>query len=436
MKIALVLLNETVARINKGWVTTFGRMAYAPTTLTQLAALVPEHLNAQIELFDEGVSIFDPEKIDADLVGLSVLTPNAARAYTMAACLKKRGITVVLGGVHPTLLPDEAALHADAVVIGFAEKSWPALLEDFANKKLRKIYSDDYKEEFRNSLPVPRYDLLKKRKYFLPYTLEATRGCMNKCTFCVISGCSNYSSFVSRDIEAVTSQIQSSGAKNITFLDSSPTENPEYIKSLYRRLIPLKIKWNSSITLKVAEDKDWLELASKSGCNGVLIGFESLNQESLSGGNKNFNQVNRYKDAIRKLHDHNITVLACFVFGFDSDTPDIFQRTVDFVNEAKIDLLNYTILTPYPQTAIYNQLLAEGRIIDTEWKNYNGAKVVFQPARMSVSELQKGYEKASLQSYSAKSIVKRLLPLRNSFAANFASNTYFSIYNHLRFKSL
>ena len=436
MKIVLVLLNETVAKINKRWVTSFGRMAYAPTTLTQLAALVPGHLDATIELIDEGVSLFNPETIEADLVGLSVLTSNAPRAYETAAILKKRGIRVVLGGVHPTLVPDEASQYADSVVTGFAEKSWPRLLEDFANGKLQKIYSDDFKEVFKSSLPSPRYDLLRKRKYMLPYTLESTRGCTNNCTFCVISNCANYSSFVTRDIGSIISQIRSIKAGNVTFLDSSPTENPEYIKSLYHSLIPLKIKWNSSITLKIAEDEDWLELASKSGCNGVLIGFESLNQDSLSGGNKNFNQVNRYIEAVQKLHQHKITVFACFVFGFDSDTPDIFQRTVDFVNEARIDLLNYTILTPYPGTAIYRQLLTENRIIDTNWEHYNGAHVVFEPKNMSPDELLKGYQRASLQSYSAKSIVKRMLPPRNSFALNFASNVYFSVYNHLRFRLL
>jgi radical SAM superfamily enzyme YgiQ (UPF0313 family) len=433
MKIVLVLLNEAVAKINKGWVSTFGRMAYAPTTLTQLAALVPKHLNAKTELIDEGVSFFNAETVEADLIGLSVLTPNAPRAYTIAATLKKRGIAVVMGGVHPTLLPDEVLQHANSIVIGFAEKSWPLLLEDFANHSLQKIYNEEYKDIFETSIPTPRYDLLKKRKYMLPYTLEATRGCMNKCTFCVISNCIQYKSFVTRNIDAVISQIQSTHAKHITFLDSSPTENIDYIKSLYQELIPLNIKWNSSITLKVTEDDEWLQLAAKSGCKGVLIGFESLNQDSLSGGNKNFNQVKRYKEAIRRLHQNNITVFACFIFGFDNDTSDVFQRTIDFVNEAKIDLLNYAILTPYPQTNIYNQLKAENRIFDNNWEKYNGAHVVFQPKNMSATELQKGFERASLKSYSPSSIVKRLFPPRNSFALNFASNIYFSIYNHLRF---
>jgi radical SAM superfamily enzyme YgiQ (UPF0313 family) len=434
MKIVLVLLNETVAKINKGWVTTFGRMAYAPTTLTQLAALVPGELDAETKIFDEGVSVFNPETIKADLVGLSVLTPSAQRAYSICSILRKRGITVVLGGVHPTLLPDEAMLHADSVVVGYAEKSWPRLLEDFAAKKLQKIYNDEDPGIFKSSLPVPRYDLLKRRKYMLPYTLEATRGCLNKCNFCVISNCTNYNSFVTRDIGSVITQLKSSNAKNITFLDSSPAENPEYIKNLYRQLIPLKIKWNSSITLKIAEDEEWLQLAAESGCNGVLIGFESLNQDSLSNGNKNFNHVNRYKEAINKLHKHRITVFGCFVFGFDNDNPDIFERTVDFVNESKIDILNYTILTPYPQTEVYRQFLDEGRIIDHNWDHYDGASVVFQPKNMTVLELENGYKMASLKSYSAKSISKRLLPVRRSFPLNLASNIYFSVYNNLRFR--
>ena len=435
MRIALVLLNESVAKINRGWVTTFGRMAYAPTTLTQLAALVPQYLNAEIELIDEGVSLFNPETIDADLVGLSVLTSNATRAYSSAAILRKRGITVVLGGVHPTLVPYEAILHSDSVVVGFAEKSWPHLLHDFVNNNLQKMYNEDFKDIFTATLPNPRYDLLKARKYMLPYTIEATRGCVNKCSFCVISNCSHYNNFVTRDIPTIIEQIRFTKAKNITFLDSSPTENIDYIKTLYQNLIPLKIKWNSAITLKIAENDEWLQLAARSGCNGVLIGFESLNQDSLSSGNKHFNQVKRYKEVVKNLHRYNITVLGCFVFGFDNDKPDIFQRTIDFVNDAKIDMLNYTILTPYPQTAIYNQLIAEDRIIDTNWDRYTGAKVVFKPKNMTVYELQNGYDLANLQTYKAKSIAKRLLPPRKSFPINLASNIYFSIYNHLvRFK--
>lgn len=431
MKIVLVLLNESVAKINKGWVTTFGKMAYAPTTLTQLAALVPPHLNANIELIDEGVSLFNPETIDADIVGMSVLTPNATRAYTLSAILRKRGITVILGGVHTTLVPNEAKLHADAIVVGFAEKSWPRLLMDFANNTLQKIYDEDFKEIFSSSLPDPQYDLLKIKKYMLPYTLEATRGCVNKCAFCVISNCSHYNNFVTREIPSIIAQMKATKARNFTFLDSSPTENIEYIKTLYENLIPLKIKWNSAITLKIAENEEWLKLAAQSGCNGVLIGFESLNQDSLSMGNKHFNQVKRYKEVVAKLHRFNITVLGCFVFGFDNDAKDIFQRTIDFVNEAKIDMLNYTILTPYPQTAIYHQLVAENRILHTNWDNYTGAKVVFEPKNMTVSELQNGYDKANLQTYSAKSIAKRLFPPRHSFPINMASNIYFSIYNHL-----
>jgi radical SAM superfamily enzyme YgiQ (UPF0313 family) len=434
MKIVLVLLNEGVARINKGWVSTFGKMAYAPTTLTQLAALVPTQLHAEIETIDEGVSFFHPDTTDANLVGLSVLTPNAPRAYQIAAQLKKRGITVILGGVHPTLLPEEAALHADAIVVGYAEKSWPRLLMDYASGNLQKKYTDDDTSIFTSSLPYPRYDLLKSGKYILPWTLETSRGCYNKCGFCVIAHSPCYNSFVHRNTDDVANHIRKTGAKRVTFLDSSPTENPEFVKELYQKLIPLKIKWSSSITLKTVDDNEWLQLAERSGCKGVLIGFESLNQASLSKGNKNFNQVKFFKEAVQKLHDHHISVLGCFVFGFDEDDKYIFQQTLDFVNDAKIDILNYTILTPYPNTPLYDQMHTEGRIVDSNWEHYNGMRVVYQPKSMSAEELQKGYEWASLKSYSLHSISKRLWPPRKAFGFNLVSNGFFSIYNHLRYK--
>ncbi|MCK7539912.1 MAG: cobalamin-dependent protein [Marinilabiliales bacterium] len=231
MKIALVLLNEFLSKSRNKRFSFNGRKgAYAPTTLSTLAALVPHELNAEINIIDEFIESFDPNTIQADLVGLSFTTPNAWHAYKLAAILKKRGITVVFGGFHTTALPTEATMHADACVIGYAEKSWPKLLHDFKKGELQKMYNEPYEQAF-TELPTGRLDLIKKKKYFYPYTLEYSRSCNNSCKFCVIPSFSN-GGLVCRPILNVCRDIRAVGGKNIVFLDRQPNRKYRRIYSI------------------------------------------------------------------------------------------------------------------------------------------------------------------------------------------------------------
>lgn len=405
-------------------------LRYAPLTLTTLAALVPEELNAEIRIIDEGVEELNLDAIDADLVGITCITANAPRVYELSRQLRARGITVVIGGVHPTLIPDEAQPNADAIVVGYAEQSWPRLLHDFAAGKLQARYNEGPGYRFAG-VPEPRRDLLKKEGYITLNTVQAVRGCPYKCNFCVVPVA--WPGYLQRPIREVISEIERLPGNNFLFLDLSPTENPTYIKQMYRELAPLKKRWGGLATIRIAQDREMLQLAEKSGCGGLLIGFESVSPATIKQMRKGFNKPDKYSEAVKIIHSHGIAINGCFVFGLDGDDKGIFERTVEFVNKAAIDLPRFSIATPFPGTPLYHQLNAEGRILIRDWTYYGGQNVVFQPKNMSVEELQKGTQWAWRQVYSFPSITRRVVGsaasrsgvvLRTSILANVGYTKY------------
>ncbi|MCU0662979.1 MAG: B12-binding domain-containing radical SAM protein, partial [Myxococcota bacterium] len=399
------------------------RYSYAPTTLTTLAALVPQELHAQIEIYDQGVEAL-PNRIEADLVGISTITANAPCAYALADDLRAQGIKVVLGGYHPSACPEEALGHADAVVVGFAEESWPQLLRDFAAGQMQPLYRDMTQTVFQGSMPFPRRDLLRRGAYLLRGTIETTRGCLNRCEYCVIPNSTGGALF-HRPIPEVIREIEQLQTRYLTFLDSSPTEDMEYAKELYRAMLPLKRTWFSAITVKAVYDDEWLDLAVRSGCRGVLVGLETLSQSTLNGCCKRFNKAGEYKQLIERLHERKITVLGCFVFGLDGDDRSIFARTVDFVNDAKVDICQYTISTPFPGSATYEKLKREGRITETDWRYYDGKHVVFAPSHMTEEDLENGIRWAWKRTYSFASIGKRMWGAKISTPTLIAGNLAF-----------
>ena len=405
-------------------------LRYAPLTLTTLAALVPEELNAEIRIIDEGVEELNTEAIDADIVGITCITPNAPRVYELSRKLRERGITVVIGGVHPTLVPDEAQPHADAIVVGYAEQSWPQLLHDFADGKMQSRYDEGPGYRFAN-VPEPRRDLLKKDGYITLNTVQAVRGCPYKCNFCVVPVA--WPGYLHRPIREVICEIERLKGDSFLFLDLSPIENPTYIIQLYRELIPLKKRWGGLSTIRIASDREMLKLASRSGCGGLLIGFESVSSATIKQMRKGFNKPEQYIEAARIIHDYGIALNGCFVFGLDGDDTSVFERTVEFVNKAAIDLPRFSVATPFPGTPLYRQLNAQGRILIKDWTYYGGQNVVFQPKNMTVEELQEGIRWAWRQVYSFPSIVHRVagsaasrsgLVLKTSILANVGYTRY------------
>jgi radical SAM superfamily enzyme YgiQ (UPF0313 family) len=379
-------------------------LRYAPLTLTTLAAMVPEELDAEVTIQDEGVEPLDLD-FTADLVGITAITGTALRSYAIADRLRARGHTVVLGGVHPTLLPDEAAQHADCIVTGYAEHAWPKLLRDFADGQLQARYH--YPTGRQLHVPIARRDLLKKNRYATVNSIEATRGCPHKCEFCVVPTAWQ-GIYAHRPIKDVIAELRTFEGRHALFIDLSPVEDVDYAKALYRAMIPLKIRWLGLATARLAEDLELLSLAAQSGCKGVLIGFESINQDTLDGTNKHFHSADRYAEHVRRLHDHGIGIQACFVFGFDDEDESVFERTVEFVDRTRIDLPRYAVATPFPGTALYRRLEAQGRLLHRNWSLYDVEHVVFEPRLMSAERLQEGLQWSWEQSYSWRSFFRRL----------------------------
>jgi radical SAM superfamily enzyme YgiQ (UPF0313 family) len=401
-------------------------LRYAPLTLTTLASLIPAELETEVTLVDEGIHDVDLAA-SADLVGISAITGSAPRAYELAGQFRRRGLPVVLGGVHPTLMPDEAAAHADTVVVGYAEDTWPQLLRDFAAGRLQARYDQAPNLSLANR-PFPRRELLPARQYTTMNTIEATRGCIHHCEFCVVPAA--WGQPLQRPVAEVVADIQQMDARRVLFLDLNLIADITYAKALFSALIPLKLTWGGLATTIIAWDEELLDLAARSGCRGLLIGFETLSPESLAEARKNFNMRRDYRQVIRRLHDRGIAIQGTFVFGFDHDTPDVFAATVDFVNETHIDLPRYAILTPFPNTPLFHRLKQEGRILTEDWSLYDGQHIVYRPSRMSLEALQQGTEWAWKQTYSYRSIARRLLGSRIMLPLALATNLGYRFYAH------
>jgi len=401
---------------------------YAPLTLPSLVSLVPKDLNIVVEVYDEGIEKIDVHKIDADLICLSSITGGSLRAYKYAEYFKAKGKTVIMGGVHATLLPEEVANHVDSICIGLGVETFPQMLRDYKAGNLQPRYKA--REDLcYDNFPLPNRDCYsnKKIRFMTVNSVQATYGCLNKCAFC----CTPFSSkgYHHRPVKDVVAELEQLQGKNFVFVDPSPIED-DYAKELYKEMIPLKKHWASPMTIRIAEDDELLDLAVKSGLKGVLIGFETVSQDTLNSIRKGFNSVNRFYNAVKKLHDNDIAIVGCFVFGLDSDDKDCFKRTVDFVNEANIDIPRFTVNTAYPGTAYYDKMLAEGRIIEKDWSLFDCQHVVVKPLQMSVEELETGHHWAWKEVYKISSILKRLSHSRSFLPYSITSNIAYKIYAH------
>lgn len=402
-------------------------LRYAPLTLTTLAGLVPPELDAEITIQDEGVQPLDLD-FPRSLVGITAITGTAQRAYAIADELRAKGHTVVIGGVHATLLPEEAAPHADAIVTSYAERSWPQLVRDYAAGALKPRYFMPTGKRL-DGVPIARRDLLKRDRYATVNSIEATRGCPHKCDFCAVPAAWN-NIYAHRPIEEVIAELKTFEGRVALFIDLSPVEDVQYAKALYQAMIPLRMKWVGLATTRIAEDMELLDLAAKSGCKGLLIGFESVSQSTLEETRKGFHKAANYAQVVRRLHDHGIGIQGCFVFGFDADDTSVFERTVEFVDRVKIDLPRYAVMTPFPGTGYFRRMEADGRLLHKNWSLYDVEHVVFQPKQMSPERLQEGLEWAWKQSYSWRSMFNRVLGSRCVLPLSVSLNLGYRHYAH------
>ena len=402
MKLLLILPKNE--RSYWGGVSKSGKAGFVRLNLPTIAALTPTDWD--VEILDARVKPVDYDA-KADLVGITGFTAEMPGAYEIADNFRKKGVKVVMGGIHVSALPDEALQHADAVVIGEAELVWHKLLLDFKRGELKQKYKADKLCDMENMV-IPRRNLLNREMYSGFYTLQATRGCPFNCDYCAVTAFFGQE-FRTRPIDEVIEEIKGFGSKKFFFMDDNIVGRPKYAKELFQKLIPLKVIWGSQASITMAKDPELLNLYARSGGRYAFIGFESLSQKSLENLHKGWNSAKDYKEAIKKIHDVGINIIGSFVFGLDEDDSSVFKTTFDFIMETNMDAAQFHILTPLPGTVTYSLLEKEGRIIDRDWARYHTGEVVFQPKGMTVEELQNGYYWIFRNTYTIKNILKRSL---------------------------
>ncbi len=375
---------------------------FPPLGLATLAAFLNEEDEA--EIVDEHVEIlrFDDEP---DIVAIEVYITSAKRAYEISDYYRKKGVYVVLGGLHVTALPEEAINHANTIITGPAEEAWPRFLNDFRDGNEKQIYQS--KNRSLIGLPEIRRDLIKRKNYFVPNSITISRGCPHSCDFCYKEsffkgGISYYSYQIDRAME----EIEFLQGNHLFFLDDNIFGNEKYALKLFERMKGLGKVWQGAATIQSLKNEKLLEVAVESGLRSLFIGFESLNQEALQNQNKKHNNIEEYEIIIKKLHDYGVMINSSFVFGLDEDDSTVFDSTVDWAIKNSIETATFHILTPYPGTRLYEKYQKEKRILHKNWDLYDTRHVVFKHPKMNTKEIEDGYKQAYKKFYKYSSIFR------------------------------
>ena len=416
MKKTLLLItpeNKEINRFRKKQVNNFVQI-----TMPYLAGFVDES-KYDVRLIDEYNQIIPFEKA-FDLVAITVNTSNASHCYAIATKFRSKGCKVVFGGPHVTLMPDEALRYCDYLIIGEAEDTWPLFLEDFYTNKAKNVYKAEVVPSLKG-IPIPRRDLLKGR-YFYKGAVFATRGCPYHCSYCNLKQI-YFDAFRARPINEVIEDIKSIESKYFVFWDDNFFGDINYAKALMKELAKLNKRWAAQVTLEKCQDEALLKLANESGCVYFFVGLESFSDMTLASVNKSINNVEAYHRIIQLVHKYGICVQAGIIFGFDTDGKDVFRKTLDGCNRIGLDGVTVSLLTPLPQTPLYEQLKKENRLISNDWSYYNGkTRVAFKPKNMTSQELFDGYMWFRKEFYSIKSIVKRLFVSKTNIIHNLMVN--------------
>ncbi|MBN1412454.1 MAG: B12-binding domain-containing radical SAM protein [Spirochaetales bacterium] len=376
-----------------------------PVMLSTLAALVPKELNARVRIVDEGIEKGDYRGKLYDVVGISCCTASAPRAYALCRYWKKKGAHVVLGGVHPTLNPEEASQYADTVITGAAEKTWPQFLLDFKNGTQKALYEQDGSEPL--SSPVPDRSVAGSGYTPIPSVI-ANRGCTFTCEYCTIQSVWRKRPHT-RPIGEVVEEIKSLRSKYVILLDPGPSSDREYMRELYEAIRPLKVWWGCQSTVDTGFDPDLLEAMRQSGCIASFLGFESFSQEGLDSIGKKRNTVDRYKEAVTNFHEKGITIVGAFMIGFDTDTHESIRELPRLIAEIGVDFPRCAVLTPYPGTPFFNRMEKEKRLLHKQWHLYDSLHVVFKPANMTPQELLRHFHTVWGSFFKWGKMVKRVI---------------------------
>lgn len=429
----ILFINPTIGN------TVFGKMkmlALPPMGLGVLASRTPERY--AVSVVDENVNTLDTGA-DADLVAVTATTVQAPRAYEILHEFRRRGIPTVMGGIHASVLPGEAALHADTVVTGEADELWSRVIDDYENKKLKKRYDAGTRPGLEN---IPKIDRSIYSKKYMIHSVQTSRGCPCNCSFCSVTRF-NGSKYRFRNLDHVVEEIEGLEDRRFFIADDSivglGNDGIAHAKNLFARLKGMGRSWGSQVCITIAEHDDLLRDAAEAGANTFYIGFESIDAEALKSVDKKINLrpvIRNYKKTIRKFHDHGIGVIGGFILGTDADTKDVFDKTIEFIHETGIDGSQFTIMTPFPGTRLYDQMQQEGRLLYTDypkdWVRYNAYEAVIRPRNMTVDELIRGWRRVYDETSSPLNSIKRgLRTLVNTGSpVNASINLFWNYYNY------
>jgi len=379
--------------------------------LAALAAVTPPEWD--VAFHDDAIRP-TPLDTDVDVVALTAMTAQANRAYELADALRSRGKTVVMGGFHASNLPEETLAHVDSVVVGEGELVWPRLLADFRAGGLQRIYRADALADTA-LIPPARREIFKGSGHLFTNTIQTTRGCPFDCEFCSVTAFYGRK-YRKRPVEQVLAELAQLRTVNsfVFFVDDNIVADRRYSMELFEGMRGMGLKWLSHAPIDFAEDRELLALAGASGCVGMFVGFESLNQDALAAMGKVTNRAASYLEYAQLFRDHGIGILGSFVMGCDGDTPAVFEQTLRFCEAARLEAAIFPILTPYPGTTVRRRLEAAGRIFNNNWQDYDMEHVVFHPRGMTVRELQDGYDQISSAFYSFSSMYRRIFKLHRS----------------------
>jgi radical SAM superfamily enzyme YgiQ (UPF0313 family) len=358
----------------------------------------------EILMISENIGSLIDYNCKTDLVGITITLDVMPRACQIAAEFKKRGIPVVVGGIHVTCCPEDCSPHFDAICIGPAERVWAKIIHDAERGCLQKQYCD-MNGFCGDEISSPKYSHIEQNKYLYTNVVLTSRGCPNRCSFCYNS-CKNRL-YIRRPVYDVINDIKAFKNRHILFIDDNFIGDPNYTYELLKEISNMNLVWNAAVTTNILGYPDLLDLMAKTGCRSLFIGFESINTPSLESVNKD-NKVKHYEELVEALHSRGIMINASMVFGLDGDENNTFKRTFDWLVKMRIETLTSHILTPYPGTELYRSMNAAGRIVDHNLEKYNTAHVVFKPAKMTADELYKGYLMMYRRFYSLKSIIRRI----------------------------
>lgn len=418
MKILLVLPAGERVRVTpqNSEVPRRAMLRFSVLPLTVVAALTPrEH---QVRIVDENVEALDFDT-DCDVVGITFMTALAPRAYEIAAHFRRRGRIVVGGGYHTTLCPEDAALHFDAVVVGDAEGAWERLLADLQRGELQRVYRQPAGGEPVSfgpgaqpellQTPVPRRELVQHtaRHYATINAVQAGRGCRHNCRYCSVT-VFHGRKYRRRPVADVIRELRSL-PRNFIFVDDNIIADRAYALELFRAMAPLRKRWVSQCSVLVADDPELLQSMRAAGCCGLFIGIETASDENLAAMNKQFNHTGSYPDRLRKIRRAGIGVVAGMIVGMDGDDTRVFEQTLRFLQEARLDAVQLNILTPLPGTPLYGDMMQANRVTDRDWSHYDYRHVVFHPARMTAAELQAGADWLYAQFYRLDRIIVRFV---------------------------